>query len=47
MSIVPLKLLTSGNYIKLVIALGKGKKNYDKRQALKQRDIERENKIRL
>ncbi len=47
MSIVPLKLLTQGNYIKLVIALGKGKKNYDKRQAIKQRDQERENKIRL
>ena len=38
MSIVPLKLLTQGNYIKLVIALGKGKKNYDKRQTLKRRD---------
>jgi SsrA-binding protein len=47
MSIVPLKLLIAGNYIKVVIALGKGKKNYDKRQAVKQRDIERENKIRL
>jgi SsrA-binding protein len=42
MSIVPLKLLTQGNYIKLVIALGKGKKNYDKRQTLKRRDQERE-----
>jgi SsrA-binding protein len=47
MSIVPLKLLTAGNYIKLVIALGKGKKNYDKRQTVKLRDLERENKIRL
>lgn len=43
MSIVPLRLLTQGNYIKLVIALGKGKKNYDKRQTIKQRDQEREN----
>lgn len=47
MTIVPIKLLTQGNYIKLVIALGKGKKNYDKRQAVKKRDQERENKIRL
>lgn len=47
MTIVPLKLLTSGRYIKLVIALGKGKKNYDKRQTIKQRDLERDNKIRL
>jgi len=42
MSIVPLKLLTQGRYIKLVIALGKGKKNYDKRQAIKKRDQERD-----
>lgn len=42
MSIVPLRLLTQGRYIKLVIALGKGKKNYDKRQAIKKRDQERE-----
>jgi SsrA-binding protein len=44
MSIVPLKLLTGGNYIKLVIALGKGKKNYDKRQTVKLRDQERDNR---
>lgn len=42
MSIVPLRLLTQGRYIKLVIALGKGKKLYDKRQAIKKRDIERD-----
>lgn len=42
MSIVPTKLLTGGRYIKLVIALGKGKKNYDKRQTLKRRDQERD-----
>lgn len=42
MTIVPTKLLTTGRHIKLVIALGKGKKNYDKRQTLKRRDQERE-----
>jgi SsrA-binding protein len=42
MSIVPTKLLTTGRFIKLVIALGKGKKNYDKRETLKRRDQERE-----
>jgi len=42
MSIVPLRLLTKGRYIKVVIALGKGKKNYDKRETLKRRDQERE-----
>lgn len=42
MTIVPTKLLTTGRHIKLVIALGKGKKNYDKRETLKRRDQERE-----
>lgn len=42
MSIVPTKLITSGKYIKLVIALGKGKKTYDKRETLKRRDQSRE-----
>jgi SsrA-binding protein len=42
MTIVPLKLLTSGKYIKLVIALGKGKKKYDKRETIKRRDQARE-----
>jgi len=40
-TIVPLDILTRGRYIKLRIALGKGKKNYDKRQALKKRDDSR------
>lgn len=44
MTIVPTKLLTSGRHIKLVIALGKGKKTYDKRETLKRRDQEREAK---
>jgi SsrA-binding protein len=47
MSIVPLRLLTQGRYIKLVIALGKGKKLYDKRQALKKRDQERDTRRAL
>lgn len=42
MSIVPLRLLTKGRFIKLVIALGKGKKNYDKRETLKRRDQDRD-----
>ncbi len=44
MSIVPTKLLTAGRHIKLVIALGKGKKNYDKRETMKRRDQERESR---
>ncbi len=41
-TIVPLDILTRGRYVKLRIALGKGKKNYDKRQDLKRRDTERD-----
>jgi SsrA-binding protein len=40
-TIVPLEILTKGRYIKVRIAMGKGKKNYDKRQTLKKRDEER------
>ena len=42
MSIVPTKLLTAGRFIKVVIALGKGKKNYDKRETIKRRDANRD-----
>lgn len=42
LTIVPTRLLTKGRFIKLVIALGKGKKRYDKRETLKRRDQERE-----
>lgn len=41
-TIIPTKLLASGRYIKLVIALGHGKKKYDKRETIKRRDLERE-----
>ena len=41
-TIVPLELLTGGRFIKLRIAVGKGKKAYDKRHALKKRDAERQ-----
>lgn len=40
-TIVPVKLLGGNRYIKLVIALGRGKKKYDKRETIKQRDIAR------
>ena len=42
-TIIPTKLLTTSRYIKLVIALGKGKKKYDKRETIKRRDLQREN----
>lgn len=40
-TIVPLVILTSGRFIKLRIAIGRGKKHYDKRQSLKARDEKR------
>ena len=40
-TIVPVKLLGGSRYIKLVIAVGKGKKKYDKRETIKKRDIDR------
>lgn len=40
-TIVPLELLTRGRFIKLRIAVGRGRKQYDKRQALKARDENR------
>ena len=40
-TIVPLELLTRGRYIKLRISVGKGKKSYDKRHALRARDDKR------
>lgn len=44
LTIIPKKLLTTSRYIKLVIAEGKGKKTYDKRQSIKKRDFERHGK---
>lgn len=41
LQIVPVKLLSGGRYIKVIIATGKGKKKYDKRETIKQRDISR------
>lgn len=47
MTIVPTKLLTNGRYIKLVIALGKGKKRWDKRETIKRREQDRESRKML
>ena len=40
-TIVPTEILTKGRFIKLKIAIGKGKKEYDKRQTIKKREDER------
>lgn len=46
-TIVPLEILTGGRYIKLRLAIGKGKKHYDKRQTLKRREDERRARAEL
>ena len=40
-SLIPLKLYFKGNHAKILLGLCKGKKLYDKRETIKQRDIER------
>ncbi len=40
-TLVPLQILTQGRYIKVRVAAGKGRRNYDKRQVLKQREEKR------
>ena len=37
-TIIPLEIYTKGRFIKIKIGLGRGKKNYDKRQLIKQID---------
>lgn len=44
MTIVPVRLLTKGRFVKVVVALGKGKKRYDKRETIKRRDQDRDAK---
>lgn len=47
MTIVPTKLLTQGKFIKVIVALAKGKKTYDKRETIKRRDQDRDTKRAL
>ena len=41
-SIIPLKLYIKNGYAKLLIGIAKGKKNYDKRNTLKQKEANKE-----
>ncbi len=41
-TLVPIKLYFVKNRAKMLLGLAKGKKNYDKREAIKKKDIERE-----
>ena len=40
-TLIPLKLYFKNNKAKILVGLCKGKKNYDKREAIKERDIKR------
>lgn len=40
-TIVPVKMYFKGRFVKVEIALAKGKKNYEKKQVIKDRDISR------
>lgn len=42
LSVVPTALLQEGRLVKIEIGIGRGKKRYDKRETIKQRDISRE-----
>ena len=41
-SLVPLKAYLKNNKVKILLGVGRGKKNYDKRETIKQRDLDRE-----
>jgi len=41
-TLIPLKLYFKGNRAKILIGLAKGKKNYDKRESIKKKDMERQ-----
>jgi SsrA-binding protein len=45
LSLVPVSLYEKHGYIKVELALGKGKKEYDKRASIKKKDLKRELEI--
>ncbi len=47
LTIIPLSVYNKGRFLKLDIAIARGKKKYDKRQAIKKRDVERDLKRSL
>ena len=44
-TLVPLKLYFKKNNVKVLLGLAKGKKLYDKRESIKKRDLERQNRL--
>jgi SsrA-binding protein len=47
LTLVPLSIYFKGPYAKVELAIGQGKKSYDKREAIKQRDAKRDIAQRL
>ena len=47
LTIIPLSVYSKGRFLKLDIAIARGKKKFDKRQAIKKRDVERDLKRSL
>ncbi len=47
LTIVPLSVYNKGRFLKLDLAIARGKKKFDKRQAIKKRDVERDLKRTL
>lgn len=45
-TLVPIKIYLKNGKAKLLIGIGKGKKLYDKRQTIKERDLKKENRYR-
>jgi len=46
-TLVPIKLYFKNGKAKLLLGVAKGKKDYDKRESIKQKDIERDIRARL
>ncbi|MDO8729102.1 MAG: SsrA-binding protein SmpB [bacterium] len=47
LTVIPLSVYNKGRFLKLDIAIARGKKKFDKRQAIKKRDVERDLKRSL
>lgn len=41
-TLVPIKLYFKGNKAKILLGIAKGKKNYDKRESIKEKDVKRD-----
>jgi SsrA-binding protein len=47
LSLIPTKIYSTRNHIKVELALAKGKKKYDKRESIKRREVDRETRRKL